>query len=108
MTVEEFRQNAPAVVGLEINRLTAVLNHMEFGSEAYNEIVAARHELRKVISQIESSTGTRLDPEIASEVDTVILRLSAESRSGNSDIASTLEYSINRLDYLTSKMRRLA
>jgi hypothetical protein len=108
VTVEEFRQNAPAVVKLEINRLTGVLESLDFGSNTYNEIVFTRHLLMKVTTEIDSSTGVYLQPNILVLLESAMLRMSAETNSCESDLAAVLEYTMNRLDYLITKMRRLA
>jgi hypothetical protein len=108
VTIGEFRNNAPAVVGLEIKRLTDVLGGLDPGSAVYNEVVGARHLLRVGIVEIDESTDSRLKSEVTTAIESAVLRLSVQIDFCDAVVAGNLEYTTNRLDYLLATLRRLA
>jgi hypothetical protein len=108
VTIGEFRNNAPAVIGLEINRLTDVLGGLDPGSAVYNEVVGARHLLRIATVEIQESTNSRLTSEVTTAIESAVLRLAVEFESCDAVVAGHLEYTMNRLDYLLATLRRLA
>lgn len=117
ISVREFVHNAPAVISLEISRLTGVLSKLEPGSDSYTHIVTARHRLATISEHIGTTTGDHLDTRIFELMEAAILGISMETVSVAGDfndeerikeISEDLEYAANRLDYILAQMRRLA
>lgn len=111
ITVSDFVKNAPAVIRLEVARISAVLGRLEMGSDSYNQIVSARHRLSTLVSEIEGLQGDSLSQHFFELLEEAILYISIESASISAekpDESEDLDYAANRLDYIIKQMRRLA
>ena len=111
ITVSDFANNAPAVIRLEVARITSVLQRMEIDSDSYNEIVSARYRLSTLVAEIEGLQGGNLEPRLFELLESALLCISIEAAeiAGNTpEEAEDLKYAANRLDYIAKQMRRLA
>lgn len=96
---KEFRRMAPAVIGLELSRLERVLAGLPPGSDTYNTLVRARHEMRQFADGLadadKSEAVHRAEP----------LRralLAVSLLAGDHD---TLEYVARRLHYVHERLK---
>jgi len=114
ITVSDFANNAPAVIRLEIVRISGVLGRLDIGSDSYNEIVAARHRLTILVTKIEGLTEDVIPLQLFELLEGAILTVSIEAAtiaagaSEESEESEDLKYATNRLDYIIKQMRRLA
>ena len=111
ITVSDFASNAPAVIRLEVARISSVLRRLEIGSDSYNEIVSARHRLTTLVSKIEELAADVLEQHLFDLLEAAILSISLESAAiaiDRSEDSAELNYTANRLDYINKQMRRLA
>lgn len=108
ITVSDFANNAPAVIRLEIARISAVLGRLEIGSDSYNEIVSARHRLTTLVEEIESIRDDVIEKHLFQLLEAAILSVSIEATTIFAGEAEELNYAANRLDYIVKQMRKLA
>lgn len=98
---KEFRRMAPAVVGLEINRLERLMSDTPPSSDDYNALVRARHALRRFADGIETAEKTGLE-ERADHLRRALLALSLLLEQSES---KTLRYSVHRLRYVHDRLK---
>lgn len=93
-----FRRMAPAVLGLEIARVERVLATHEPGTDDYNALVRARHEMRRF------GTGLSEAPKDELEVRSEHLRRALLAVSLLADANDTLHYVAHRLRYVYDRL----
>lgn len=97
---DEFKQMAPPIVQLEINRLSKLLPGCLQQAEVHNALVKARFTLRSFVAQLDKTARGPLDDACRSSLQSAILALATTKDALPPKSAKTVEYVIDRLTYI--------
>lgn len=103
---EEFLQMAPAIVQLEITRLSEMLAGLEPGSDVFTAVVATRYQLKEFLSEL-ASERKKKHTFSTDRVSAAILCLGASENCTEQSVKNSLVYVADRLGYILAQMKRL-
>ncbi len=104
---DEFLQMAPALVQLEITRLSEMLADLEPGSDVYTAVVATRYHLTELLKALSVKNAEGWQTISAEHLHAAILCLSVPEDTINEKIQETLVYVADRLGYILLQVSRL-
>ena len=103
---EEFRQMAPAILRLEVDRLGALIDAAET-TDYRNALVKARYELRRFIACVQETEPGNVEETCAPRLEAALLAVSFASAPPDERTARTLGYVADRLRYVHDRLRLL-
>ena len=103
----EFLQMAPAVVRLEISRLTRLVALLDPGSEVHTAAVAARFRLGAFLEEIARAASSAGAVPSADSLEAAIVSLGVSESAADPDTRETLMYVADRLGYIATHVGRL-
>ena len=107
MRWNDFRKMAPPILKLEIRRLSQLLQKVGLDTELHNAMVRARFEVKQVVQALESTEAQPEQDEYGSRLSSAILSLSAIQPLCDAETSETVDYIIDRLNYIYDRLKLL-
>jgi len=94
---KEFQQMGPAIIQLEITRISKLLRQFTSEMDFYNALVKARFELNQFIAGVEKTTQAPLPNDCSDPLRRAIVAISMQEIELDEDADQTLQYVLDRL-----------
>lgn len=100
-----FRQMAPSIVQLEINRLSKLMRTLHRPGDYYNAIVRARFELKQFVACVERTEKDMIETTCAPHLRAAAVNISFEPDGLDAATKATCDYVLDRLNYILDSIR---
>ena len=101
---KEFQQMGPAIIQLEITRISKLLQQFTSKMDFYNALVKARFELNQFIAGVKKTTLAPLSNDCRDHLRKAIVAISLQEIELEEDANQTLHYILNRLNYVYERI----
>ena len=102
---QEFKQMTPTIIQLEITRLSKLIDKIPLQTDFRNALVKARFDLKKFTECLQETVHPPLPDTCVSNLQTAILAVSIENIGIDSKTTETLQYVLDRLNYVYNRIR---
>lgn len=100
----EFRRMAPAILQLEISRISTVLQAGVLSDEQHNALVRGRFALRQFIRCLNRAEPESVEAACAGHLRLALLNVSIEDPALDEAVRETLRYTFDRLSYVHDRI----
>lgn len=101
---DEFRQMAPPILKLEIDRLGTLIDARADDPDRRNALVRARYELNTCITNLESAHRGDVQQRCGQPLQAALLALSFQGSEDDLETQQTLRYILDRLNYIYQRI----
>ena len=101
----EFKQMAPAILQLEVNRLDRMIRGLLQDTDLHNRLVRARFALKKFIACLAQAEQDTLEETCAPYLRAAIMSFSVQPEDGlHAQERETCRYILDRLNYVNDRI----
>ena len=101
---DEFRRMAPSILQLEVSRISDLLRSASLEIEDYNALVRVRHAIRSFIACVESAGKDTVQAACEPYLTQALLSVPAPDAGFDVETARTIEYIVDRLNYVIRRI----
>lgn len=104
---KEFQQMAPAILQLEITRISRLLATQPFDADFHNALVAVRYQLKKFIEYLANVEKDGVETACAPHLNNALLNMPAPDTQPDPALHKTLDYIRDRINYVLQRIKRI-
>ncbi len=101
---KEFQQMGPAIIQLEISRISKLTNQFTPETDFYNSLVKARFELKKFVNCVKETKHGPLPDSSTDHLRNAIMSISLGESNQDQKANQTLNYILTRLNYVYNRI----
>lgn len=104
---KEFQQMAPAILQLEITRISRLLAAQPFDADFHNALVAVRYQLKKFIEYLPNVEKDGVETACAPHLNNALLNMPAPDALPDPALREILDYITDRINYVLQRIKRI-
>ncbi|MCH8124368.1 hypothetical protein IIC38_00130 [candidate division KSB1 bacterium] len=101
---KEFQQMGPAIIQLEISRISKLTNQFTPETDFYNSLVKARFELKNFVNCVKETKHGPLPDSSTDHLRNAIMSISLGESNQDQKANQTLNYILTRLNYVYNRI----
>ncbi len=96
---------APAILQLEITRISRLLQSFQLDTNFHNALVKVRFELKSFVECLEKTTRAQVESNCAVHLQNALIYMPATIETLDQTTRETLDYILDRIKYLNERIK---